>query len=419
MQAACSCPPLCTHPVSFWRRATVSPRHAFGIKADVKDNICYLDEQTVLYPAGSNVVLFNSEQKTQKFIPGTEKSEGITALAVSPNRKYVAVAERAAEGEKAQVTVYDLLTLKRRKVLQGVAAEVLSREFVCLAFSPDSKGLLTHGGAPDWTLVYWVWEKAKVGAVSKTGGNQGGAVYQCSFNPIDNTVVCVTGEGTCRFLRITEQTLKPLPGAMGKREPQGYLCHAWMSEDRIVVATDAGDLLLLEAGELKAALAAAPADGLSIDSIVAYSKGFVCGADGGVVYVFEKSEDKEYYKRVKSFRIENNAVPIKNLAVSPSEEQLVCTLANSQVYVLTLSNTDILKADEMNFELLSQASERCQSAQGCELATPPAHPTPALPPPSKSCALPTLSPLPSHSCAALLSTLRCSPCVRSPSTPAT
>ena len=30
-------------------------------------------------------------------------------------------------------------------------------------------------------------------------------------------------------------------------------------------------------------------------------------ADGGVIYVFEKSEDKEYYKRVKSFKIENNA----------------------------------------------------------------------------------------------------------------
>jgi len=33
----------------------------------------------------------------------------------------------------------------------------------------------------------------------------------------------------------------------------------------------------------------------------------------------------------------------------------VCTLANSQVYTFTLSNTDILRADEMNFELLSQA----------------------------------------------------------------
>ena len=53
-------------------------------------------------------------------------------------------------------------------MLQAVSADVMSKEFVCLAFSPDSKGLLTHGGAPDWTLVYWLWEKAKVGAVSKS-----------------------------------------------------------------------------------------------------------------------------------------------------------------------------------------------------------------------------------------------------------
>ena len=75
-----------------------------------------------------------------------------------------------------------------------------------------------------------------------------------------------------------------------------------------------------------------------------------------MVYVFERAEgDKDYYKRERSFKIESNAVKIKNLAVSPSEEQLVCTLANCQAYVLPLSNTDILKSDEMNFELLSQA----------------------------------------------------------------
>ena len=96
--------------------ATVACRHSFGIKADVKDNICYLDEQTVIYPSGHNIVIFNTEQKTQKFIPGTENTEGITAMAVSPNHKYVAVAERAKEGEKAQVTIFDLHTLKRRKV---------------------------------------------------------------------------------------------------------------------------------------------------------------------------------------------------------------------------------------------------------------------------------------------------------------
>ena len=92
----------------------------------------------------------------QRFIFGSEGTDGITALAVSPSKRYVAVAERA---ERGQVNVYDLHTLKKRKVLS--TPESASREYVSLCFSADNKFLLTLGGAPDWTLVCWAWEKAK------------------------------------------------------------------------------------------------------------------------------------------------------------------------------------------------------------------------------------------------------------------
>lgn len=92
----------------------VRDRHVFGLKGDVKDNVHYVDETTVLFPAGHNVVLYNTEQKVQKFIPGTIDTSGITCLAISPNKKYVAIAERA---EKAMITIYDIHTLKRRKQL--------------------------------------------------------------------------------------------------------------------------------------------------------------------------------------------------------------------------------------------------------------------------------------------------------------
>ena len=108
----------------------MATRHCFGIKADVKDNICYIDETTVIYPSGHNVVIFSTEQKTQKFIPGTENTEGITAMAVSPNKKYVAVAERAKEGEKALVTIFDLHTLKRRKVRRARIGALINEQLV-------------------------------------------------------------------------------------------------------------------------------------------------------------------------------------------------------------------------------------------------------------------------------------------------
>ena len=94
----------------------------FGIKGDVRDNIHYVDESTVLYPAGHQIILHHIETKTQRFIQGSAEVEGITCVALSANRKYLAVAERA---EKAQITVYDMASLKRRKVLS--ASSVNSR----------------------------------------------------------------------------------------------------------------------------------------------------------------------------------------------------------------------------------------------------------------------------------------------------
>ncbi len=73
-----------------------------------------MDEQNLLYPAGANVILYNMETKAQRFIPLTDKGETITAIAVSSNKRYAAIAER---GEKPLIAIYDLHTLRRRKVV--------------------------------------------------------------------------------------------------------------------------------------------------------------------------------------------------------------------------------------------------------------------------------------------------------------
>lgn len=153
-------------------------RHIFGLKQGVSGNICYHDEQTIVYPAGANCILFNIDQKSQKFIAGTPGSEGMTALTVSPNRRYVAIAEK---GEKPVITIYDLHSLRKRKVLSS-SEFVKSNEYVSLAFSPDSKYLVAQSGKPDYTLLYWTWEKSKVMAVQKTSNpNTNAPVYQVSL----------------------------------------------------------------------------------------------------------------------------------------------------------------------------------------------------------------------------------------------
>ena len=57
-----------------------------GLKSNVNNNLVFLDDQTIVYPYGTQCVLYNLDQKSQKFLTISDKNKGITALAISPNR---------------------------------------------------------------------------------------------------------------------------------------------------------------------------------------------------------------------------------------------------------------------------------------------------------------------------------------------
>ena len=76
-------------------------------------------------------------------------------------------------GEKPSIVIYDLHSLRKRKILSS--PDIQSDEFISLAFSPDSKYLAAQSASPDWSLLYWTWEKAKVMASVKTSNPQGSA----------------------------------------------------------------------------------------------------------------------------------------------------------------------------------------------------------------------------------------------------
>lgn len=97
------------------------------------------------------------------------------ALAISPNRRYLAMSEKGPD--KATITIYDLASMpfKKRKVLS--APDIMCQEFVSIAFSPDSKYLVALSGSPEWQIVFWMWEKQKVMA-SVRADSQNSPIYQ-------------------------------------------------------------------------------------------------------------------------------------------------------------------------------------------------------------------------------------------------
>eukprot|EP00760_Papus_ankaliazontas_P008130 PhM_4_TR13677/c1_g1_i1/m.19400 len=354
------------------KQFSLNMRFALGLKPDVTDSVHFIDDQTCCWPVGRNIVIYSMQTTQQRFIPATDGMESITALQLSPNRKYLAIAE---SGPTPCISIVDLSTLKRKKFLS--IPDIGSKEYVCLAFSSDGRYMLSQGGAPEWSLVYWNIDKGKpvtqpfvASNADKVAAAQDKRhITRCTFNPRDATHFCLSGNGLLKFIRYQEGALKIVPGGMGKREPQMYLTHIWLQpEERIIVSTDNGDLLLLENYEYKAPLPLSPSDALSIDTMIVTSKGFICGSDMGIVTVFEKGDQTDLYRKVRTSKIDSGAfvsqgggdassaesdtMKIKSFALTLQEETLAVATTNHQVFSLNLS--DFGKEDHL-FEPLCQA----------------------------------------------------------------
>ncbi|XP_072430665.1 cilia- and flagella-associated protein 57 isoform X1 [Chiloscyllium punctatum] len=352
----------------------VQANHIFGLQASVVNNVLFFDDQSIIYPAGSSCVRYNVDQKWQKFIPGAEKSQGMLALAFSPNHRYLAVSEK---GEKATVTIYDVQHDQSRKKKSLSVNDLHAQEFVSIAFSPDSKYLIAQSGKPDWTLIYWLWKKQKIIGVMKTTTNTN-PIYQISFNPQDNTQLCVVGDGVLKLLRYSDGNLKQTN--FQKFELQNFLAHAWMPEDHIIVGTDTGKLYLFELAELRweysivleirkspsiSHMPPPPPPQTKVTAITIYSKGFICSAGPGVVYMFERGEEKDTFKKTRVIRIPQDPYStdpshaeqqeISTLCLSPSEEALIASTNKNQLYSITLSSAEISKSELTHFEFLCQS----------------------------------------------------------------
>ena len=67
---------------------TLSHRVIFGINGNVTDNISFIEDDTLVYVAGQNVVIYNKTERKQRFIYGSEKSDGVTAFTAGSGKRY-------------------------------------------------------------------------------------------------------------------------------------------------------------------------------------------------------------------------------------------------------------------------------------------------------------------------------------------
>lgn len=157
----------------------VSPRFMFGFRADVSNNIHYIDDNTVVYPCGHNVVIYRIDDRSQRYIPGIQGTEGITAIAVSPSKKYLAICEKSSKAicsvinlqaflhasRDKKIFVYDHNNKKKRTLIADTHE---TTEFHTVTFSGINEKLLATltGGLQ---VMLWQWDKQRMIASGECG----------------------------------------------------------------------------------------------------------------------------------------------------------------------------------------------------------------------------------------------------------
>ncbi|KAG5321315.1 CFA57 protein, partial [Pseudoatta argentina] len=347
---------------------SLQTRVFYGLRTDIANNAHYITDVEVLYPVGNALAIHNILQRQQKLIRLPERYYDANGICVSPNKKFVALSDT---GDKPTISIYDISSLKRRKLL-GIPYDAPGvTRFTCMSFTFDSKNLIAITGEPDQTMLLYNWEKGKVESTFKLANPQNplaiAEVLAC--NPIDATVVAVGGVYTFKFLIVSDTVWRPY--GFAKVENLLVCSMAWLDGDRLMVGTEDGRMFYLENGDLKnvyrmtdtvtmnlkireeyvmpitassqITLAISEDWQQNVRCLIAFPRGFAYAYGGGIIVLFEKEGKHKYTKRnvyvIPQRMVKDddpNLYKIHTINVNPSFDRLIVTTGWSQLYYATL-----------------------------------------------------------------------------------
>ena len=323
-------------------------RAALGCSADYKNCLKFKDEHNVLYVCGNNVVMYNMDTKEQSFISGTSNPVmglGITAIATSHYKKVIATAEKTAEN--AIITFYDSLVLRRKKVIN--IPEIGSKVIVDMAFSGDGKFFIAQGGAPNYNLCLWNVEKAPklLYTFPATDHKDNLTVTGVSFCPFDHTVIGTFGKGVGRLLRYGDGQIRHMSMTL-RRDSANFISHSWLSDERCIVGTDGGEILLIEHYEFRTVVYPCGnenEDMVPVLSLTATARGFCMGTAHGEIRVFEKAEEnKEQYSLQAVYVLPNETSNVLSIALG-LDDSVVCLTDSQQIFNCPLYASNALSKE--------------------------------------------------------------------------
>ncbi|TPX56516.1 hypothetical protein PhCBS80983_g04473 [Powellomyces hirtus] len=295
---------------------------------------------------------------------------------MSVDRRLFAAGERGApweatsrmskaekSGTRPAVTVYEGYSSKKRRTLPA-AETCASKEFVALSFSSDSKYLAAQGGAPDWLLHFYVWEKGKLLATLSTSPieEDDGSVREIGINPSDETEICVLGNKTAKNFRYQEGGL--VEGTLNGIQDYEITCHAWLHQapSRLALGTQYNGILILEGGTINQRID----QPTFVSNIFPLTLGFACtgrvgNSSNSGLDVYERYTDdsnpQEVFKLTRKIPLMDD-LHVRSMHGNAAEQILILEAESGQIYRYSLTEQKGLKGEDPKFVPVGQPYHR-------------------------------------------------------------
>lgn len=200
---------MTTSPIS------LQVQNILGVRSKLDSSLFFVDEQTVIYPAGNQFILADVETKSQRIFRCPEL-ENVDWISVHGGAAVVAVVSSKGNSEKENTTIsfYDIHTnLGKRKRTFELRDGPMT--IVSMAFSHDAKHLaILDGGYRDYTLSLWSWQKSRQITSMKLGQAEAVSfLSQILFHPTDHNLISVVGRRFSRTVRHLDGNLRLQPSS--------------------------------------------------------------------------------------------------------------------------------------------------------------------------------------------------------------
>ncbi|XP_035778469.1 cilia- and flagella-associated protein 57-like [Anopheles albimanus] len=360
------------------KQISIVPKNAYGLRTDIMGNVHFTLKQEIIYPVAGVLAFHDFVSYKQKFLRFPQNSHP-ERIVISPNRKFIAVAERTNDN-KSMVNVYEIETLRKRKTLQ-LPPDCPNTQIGNICFTHDSRGVAVLSVEPDAFLSIFSFDKNDsliIGRASNSS-QQGQAIY-LSCNPSDATIVAVGG---FYMLKIMNRTDKGF-GQIGTIKGDDLLITSmtWLSSEVLAAGTAETEIIFVESGELKikqradeietvdlsgegdleqvttpAEVAGLKHDHHDVLCLTQFEKGFLYSIHN-VVHVFERETNYNFRKksiiRIPITLYEPELYKICNVAVNQEQDTIVVATKHSQIYIGMLIVPETLKISELVFQHLGE-----------------------------------------------------------------